>query len=256
MDNQESIFQVRSVDVRILKPLPAKIVVFADGIAASSGWTDGRLVPADEPTTEDTVKLLFVATPPQCPDTQVLTPLRAEPYVILFSETIRAIEVISATNRIRVEVDASAAFDSVEAFNHAMVGEGEVQVAEAAAPLLANEFEVANASTSVRYTVANIAGEPLLHYNDRVFSGREVTLTPTPLGLLVQAVIEAVADDDTTSFSLLVPPVLLRDTQDEAKVELLGLTAVHRATIAGPPLGQSIRYSSEPLSGKARFTVS
>jgi hypothetical protein len=120
---------------------------------------------------------------------------------------------------------------------------------------MANHYEVTSGARRVTYTTANIAGQPVLTYDRRAFTGGELKREPSPLGMLVTVTLAEIADGDRTTLTLLLPPVRLQPGSN-APVRLVGITAVAHSTIAGPPSGQAVTYSVEEFAGVADVVVS
>jgi hypothetical protein len=123
----------------------------------------------------------------------------------------------------------------------------------------ANLYELDGKDTSVTYTPAGFTGAPQLTYRsddqDLVFRGQDVRKVDTEIGVLVTVDLSFTPDLETTTFSLLVPAVNLRNGSVEAPVETVGLLSTARTSIGGPALvqGQLISYQPIALAGKARL---
>jgi hypothetical protein len=78
----------------------------------------------------------------------------------------------------------------------------------------ANTFELSGKSIHVSYSSTSFTGVPLFSYRDdrlsRSFSGEEIHVEDTDVGQLVTVTLEAVADGDRVTFSLVLPIVTLR----------------------------------------------
>lgn len=120
----------------------------------------------------------------------------------------------------------------------------------------ANQFDFRYRGQPVSFTQANIAGDPLLTVGNRHFYGREIMLQDSPIGQLVTVVMQAVADGDSSLFSLLLPPTLV-EGYGVAEIEAVVLETISRTTIAGPPLGAGVLYEKvEKIKGQATFIIS
>lgn len=122
MTTKQLIYSVTDVSPIIIEPFPPKLVINADGMVSSSGWSGGELVFSDIPVTRDTLALDFVASPPQhgvfLP---VISPIRAVPFITDFPTGYRFIIVRTRTNQIRVPILPVHRHESIAAFNRSML---------------------------------------------------------------------------------------------------------------------------------------
>lgn len=107
----------------------------------------------------------------------------------------------------------------------------------------------------VSLAMSSINGQPQLTYHDaaqvRQFTGADITFENTVFGALASVVLTSVPDLGTTTFSLVLPGVRLSPAGGGQPVSTIGITAVQRTTIAGPPPGQSTTLQVTQLSGTA-----
>lgn len=107
----------------------------------------------------------------------------------------------------------------------------------------------------VSLALSSITGKPQLTYHDtaqvRQFTGDEITIDDTVIGRLVSVVLASVPDLGTTTFALVLPPVRLSAGGGSQPITTIGITAVQRTTIAGPPPGQSTTLQVTELTGTA-----
>lgn len=124
MNNQKHlIYRVTDVGPAIIERFPPKLVIFADGLVSSTGWTGGQLVLSDIPVTRDTLALDFIAFPPPGGVVlPVISPIRAEPFITDFPSGFRFVIVRAQTNQIRVPILPVNRHASAEAFNLSMAG--------------------------------------------------------------------------------------------------------------------------------------
>lgn len=112
----------------------------------------------------------------------------------------------------------------------------------------------------VGLALSSVSGEPQLTYHDaaqvRQFTGEEITFQDTVLGRLASVVLTSVPDLGTTTFVLVVPPVRLSGAGGGTPIRTIGITAVQRTTIAGPPPGQSTTVQVTELTGTAEAVES
>ena len=119
----------------------------------------------------------------------------------------------------------------------------------------ANSFRLLLDEVPVSYSTTSLIGVPIFNIGEQQFSGDELLLEDTALGQQITVVTEQIPDVEIVTFTLVVPPVLLDGTKP-ADIELPGVTATHRTTAAGPPLGQGSSYISAILRGTAEYIVS
>jgi hypothetical protein len=84
----------------------------------------------------------------------------------------------------------------------------------------------------------------------QVFTGDEISIERSALGTLVTVTTAQVADDSTTTFTLVLPEINFAE-EPTHRVRVLGVVTVRRTTIAGPPSGQTSSSRAVQLSGRA-----
>lgn len=106
----------------------------------------------------------------------------------------------------------------------------------------------------VTLATTSFTGQPQLTYNDATqalqFTGEDITFEDTVFGRIASVVLTSVPDLGTTTFSLVLPAVNL-PSGGAQPISTVGITAVHRTTIAGPPPGQSTTLQVTQLTGTA-----
>lgn len=99
-------------------------------------------------------------------------------------------------------------------------------------PLRPNLYELKSGPLAVTYSTGGLDGKAHLHYQDAAtdeqFSGDQVRTQATEIGELVSVTIRRTVDSGSTSFSLLVPSVILDSATEVATVNAVGITTVHR----------------------------
>jgi hypothetical protein len=124
----------------------------------------------------------------------------------------------------------------------------------------ANFFELSHGRSTISYTASNIAGQPVVTYNNgsvtRSFTGDEVRREQTALGTLVTVTLEVIFDGPTHLLTLVLPEVLVRAEPEKVSVPVIFHTV--EGSIAGRPLnpGPVQTYKVEIFSGTASFVVS
>jgi hypothetical protein len=118
----------------------------------------------------------------------------------------------------------------------------------------ANSFRMMLGETFVGYAMTSLIGVPIFVFGEQQFMGDDLHVVDTPMGQQVTVILRQIPDLEVVTFTLIVPPVLL-DGNKPAPVEMVGITATHHTTIAGPPLGQNIEYAFAMLCGIAESIV-
>ena len=125
------------------------------------------------------------------------------------------------------------------------------------APRIApNLFQLSGeGSLSVTYSTTSIDRQPRFTFKKGRqtlnFSGNQISSVEVGIGTLVSVVIANVADQGTTTFSLLLPAVRLPESKKQA-IRAIGITTVARTTISGPPVGAQQTYKTVALRGSAQ----
>jgi hypothetical protein len=117
-----------------------------------------------------------------------------------------------------------------------------------------NLYVVHGYGLQVTLATTSLTGRPQLTYHDaaqaRQFTGEEIRFEDTVFGRLASVVLTSTPDLGTTTFSLVLPAVNL-PASGAQPISTIGITAVHRTTIAGPPPGQSTTLQVVRLRGTA-----
>lgn len=122
-----------------------------------------------------------------------------------------------------------------------------------------NLYQLSSRAIHVTYATSGIDGKPHFQYQDPhqslSFSGGDIRVADTDLGSLVSVSIRRTIDAGGTSFSVMIPRVVLVDEKPVA-VDTRGVTVVHRFSIV-PAFnrGQLDAYSVVKLKGTASFVV-
>jgi hypothetical protein len=125
----------------------------------------------------------------------------------------------------------------------------------------ATAFDVSSEGLHVTYTTAGTDGQPHLTFVSAAwnlsFAGDQIRTVPsTDVGTLVSVTIRRTVDSGATSFTLIVPRVILAAPDGEANVELVGITTTHRFSVVRRfNRGQLDGYSEVRLTGTARAGV-
>jgi hypothetical protein len=120
-----------------------------------------------------------------------------------------------------------------------------------------NTFQLHGGGIHVSYSSTSFGGQPLFSYHDaqqvKNFSGDAIKAVQTDIGMLVTVVIHLTIDSGSTTFSLLLPNVIL-PASGVADITAEGITTLHRFSIP-PPVGQTEFYTVRTMHGTARFVV-
>jgi hypothetical protein len=109
---------------------------------------------------------------------------------------------------------------------------------------------------SINYSTSSITGKPLFNYQEQKqtlnFQGDEIRTVETEIGTLVTVTIKKTVDTSFTTFSLLIPHVNLRYS-NEVKIVTNGITTLNRfSTIPQFNQGQKQTYTIIHLKGTAQ----
>ena len=118
-----------------------------------------------------------------------------------------------------------------------------------------NLFNLAGEGITVSYSTTSIDGKPRFTFKKGrqtlSFAGSEITSVAAGIGTLVSVAIAQVPDKSTTTFSVLLPAIQLRDSRKQA-FRTIGITTVAATTIAGPPPGVQQTYTVARLRGSSQ----
>jgi hypothetical protein len=118
-------------------------------------------------------------------------------------------------------------------------------------------YELHGAGIHVSYSTTSFSGKPLFTYHDafqlKNFSGDQINAVQTEIGTLVTVVIHMTIDSGSTTFSLLIPNVILPPS-NVASISAEGITTMQKFSIP-PPVGQTQFYTVHKLHGTASFVV-
>jgi hypothetical protein len=122
--------------------------------------------------------------------------------------------------------------------------------------LVPNQYDLQGPGIGVSYSTTSFAGQPQLTLKKSRqtlnFSGDQIGSVETPIGELITVTIAQTADRGNTTFSFLLPTIDLPAISSKQVVRTVGVTTIHKTTIAGPPKGQQETYKTTALRGSAR----
>jgi hypothetical protein len=117
-----------------------------------------------------------------------------------------------------------------------------------------NLFSLSGGGLTVSLALTGIDGKPHFSYQNALqsqsFSGDEITFEETTLNTLASVTIVRTVDLGDTTFTLLVPRVNLLGAAGHV-IHTVGITTMHRTTIAGLGHGQLTTYHVTRLYGSA-----
>jgi hypothetical protein len=123
-----------------------------------------------------------------------------------------------------------------------------------------NQYDLQGAGVSISYSTSGLAGKPQLNIKKGRqvlnFSGDEIGTLDTSIGALITVTIVKTVDRGFTSFSFLLPTMELPTASAKQAFSTIGITTVHKTTIAGPVKGAQQTYKSVELRGTARQEAS
>jgi hypothetical protein len=123
----------------------------------------------------------------------------------------------------------------------------------------ASVYDVSGDGIHVTYATGAADGMPHMTYSgplgDREFSGSEIrTVAAGDMGTLVSVTLHLTVDTGSTTFTLVIPPVILDGGADGAvPLEAMGITTHHRFSVVPRfNLGQIATFAPATLTGTAR----
>ena len=118
-----------------------------------------------------------------------------------------------------------------------------------------NLFELKGTGVAVTYSTTSIDGTPRFTFTKGRqtlnFSGKQITPLAAGIGTLVSVMIASIPDKSTTTFSVLLPAILVSGSTRQA-FRTIGITTVAATSIAGPVKGVQQTYKTVLLRGSAR----
>lgn len=122
--------------------------------------------------------------------------------------------------------------------------------------VIPNQYDLRGQGISISYSTSSIAGQPQLSFKKSrqslTFSGDEIGVLDTPIGTLITVTIAQTVDRGFTSFSFLLPTIELSTAPAKQSFRTIGITTVHKTTIAGPVKGPQQSYKVVQLRGTAK----
>lgn len=122
-----------------------------------------------------------------------------------------------------------------------------------------NVYELTGSQLHITYATTSKDGQPYFSYQDGSqklsFKGADIRQEKSEIGTLVTVIIRRTVDTGSTTFTLLVPSVRLKELSP-AEVHTYGITAVHKfSVIPAMNMGQIETYTTTELSGTATMVM-
>ena len=122
--------------------------------------------------------------------------------------------------------------------------------------LTPNLYNLQGTGITITYSTSSIGGKPQLTLKKGrqtlSFSGNQIDTATTPIGALVTVTIATVPDRGTTTFSFLLPDIALASASGKQAFTTVGVTTLHKTSIAGPVKGAQETYKTIALRGTAQ----
>lgn len=116
-----------------------------------------------------------------------------------------------------------------------------------------NHYILSGKHIHISYSTSGIDGKPHFSYQDAQhtlnFSGDHIRRVETEVGFIISVTMRLTIDSGGTTFSLLIPRILVGPGQS-ASVHTIGISTLHRFLILPMP-GQQDSYTTIKLKGHA-----
>lgn len=118
------------------------------------------------------------------------------------------------------------------------------------------EFQLSDECVQITYLTNGQDGKPHFTYKDaeydRSYIGDEIRIQQSEFGSLVTVTLRYLADADSTTVTLIVPRVGVRDLSES--VQTLAITCLNIMTMLPPP-GAAQSYEAILLKGSVKSTI-
>ena len=120
-------------------------------------------------------------------------------------------------------------------------------------------YELAGGQFHVTYATTSKDGQPYFSYQDGSqklsFKGADIRQEKSEIGTLVTVILRRTVDSGSTTFTLVVPTVRLKESS-MAEIHTYGITTNHKfSVIPAMNMGQIETYTSTELSGTAKLVM-
>src|SRR5712691_8884525 len=107
--------------------------------------------------------------------------------------------------------------------------------------VIPNLYDLRGPGVTINYSTSSFGGKPQLSLKKgrqtHNFSGDEINVLDTSIGSLITVTIAVVPDLGFTTFSFLLPAIELSTATSKQSFRTIGITTIHKTTIAGPVKG-------------------
>lgn len=118
------------------------------------------------------------------------------------------------------------------------------------------EFQLSCDGVQITYLTNDQDGKPHFMYKDaeydRSYIGDEIRIQQSEFGSLVTVTLRYLPDADSTTITLTVPPVWVRDLSES--VQTLAIKCLHIMTML-PPSGAAQSYEAILMKGSVKSTI-
>jgi hypothetical protein len=127
---------------------------------------------------------------------------------------------------------------------------------------LPNKYELRSddGTTQISYFTTNLAGTPTVTLveggKSRSFLGSQIRTVHTEVGSFVSVTTRMTLDAGSTSFSILIPAITLKNISDRVDFATQAIVTTHSGPIAVPRDGVHESYEFVALKGHASLVVS
>jgi hypothetical protein len=125
--------------------------------------------------------------------------------------------------------------------------------------IIPNQFDLQGPRVQIGYSTSSITGKPQLSFKQGRkkldFTGDEIGVLDTKIGALITVTIASTPDLSSTTFSFLLPSIELPKESAKQSFRSIGITTIHKTSIAGPVKGVQQTYKVVQLRGTARHVV-
>jgi hypothetical protein len=122
-----------------------------------------------------------------------------------------------------------------------------------------NQYSMQAHHLKITYKTDGFQGQPTFHYEDgkqtKDFRGSDIRVQQTEIGQLVTVTLLITVDTGSTSFSVLIPPVVLSSNSDQEQFHTLGIQTQHKTALVLPPTGPRDTYEVHTLKGIAARVI-
>jgi hypothetical protein len=125
--------------------------------------------------------------------------------------------------------------------------------------IIPNQYQIQGQGVRIGYSTSSITGKAQLSFKKGPktlnFTGNEIGLLDTKIGALITVTIATKPDRSFTTFSFLLPTIELSKESAKQSFRTVGITTIHKTTIAGPVKGVQQIYKSVQLRGTAQHVL-